>query len=299
MRLLAPAKINLHLRVGRPRADGFHPLVTWMCTVKLFDTLIVDRASGSGVAMRCDRPGLACDQSNLVVKAAGAMAQALRKDREGLAGDEFGLSILLQKRIPLGAGLGGGSSDGARVLLGLNRLWAAGWTRARLAALAASLGSDLPFFLHGSSAVCRGRGELVDAFFPPPIRFALLVMPGRHLATADVYRRFDQMGLGDPAALEHEPAWQQWARFGALELLPCLVNDLEQAAFAVEPQLGVLRTGLERELGRAVRMSGSGSSLFTLYDQEQEAFEAGSRVSQRFGIEAVTVELAPRFEDDI
>lgn len=298
MRLLAPAKINVHLRVGPPRADGFHPLVSWMCTVGLFDTLTVDRAPDSGVRLSCDVPGLACDQSNLIVKAAGAMAQALAVDRKVAAG-ESGLSIALQKRIPMGAGLGGGSSDGARVLLGLNRLWAAGWSRARLGAVAASLGSDLPFFLHGSSAVCRGRGERVEVVSPPQARFALLVLPGTHLATAEVYRRFDQMRLGDPAALDNEPAWRAWTRLSASELLSLLVNDLEPAAFALAPQLGALRAGLEQTLGRAVRMSGSGSSLFTLYDGEQEAADAARRASQRHAVPAVAVEVAPRFRDDL
>lgn len=299
MRLLAPAKINLHLRVGPPRADGFHPLLSWMCTVKLFDKLVVERAAGRVVRLTCDWPGLPTDQENLVVKAALAMAEAIQAGQSGAGALEFGLSVSLEKRIPPGAGLGGGSSDAARALLGLNNLWAAGWSRAKLAAFASVLGSDVPFFFHGPSAVCRGRGELVKPLSPPQPRFALLILPGLHLATANVYRRFDQMRLGNPAALEDEPDWTQWSTLSALNLLPRLVNDLELAAFNLVPQLGELRQAAEKAINRPVRMSGSGSSLFALFDQEQEAQEAAGRVSQDLGVKAVAVETAPRLEDDL
>src|SRR4051812_16646738 len=126
MRLLAPAKINLHLRVGPPRDDGFHPVLTWMCTIGLFDKLSIERIADGVVRLACDDPSLPHDQENLVVKAAIALADSLAKCRGGSATNDFGLAIELLKRIPSGAGLGGGSSDGARVLAGLNRLWDAG-----------------------------------------------------------------------------------------------------------------------------------------------------------------------------
>src|SRR5690242_14362911 len=127
MRLSAPAKINMCLRVGKPRADGFHPLVSWMVTVGLFDKLTVERSPGGGITLSCDLPGLASDESNLIVKAAIKLADALAKRGGAVAGSQLGLSVVLEKHIPVGAGLGGGSSDGACVLQGLNRLWAAGW----------------------------------------------------------------------------------------------------------------------------------------------------------------------------
>ncbi|MGE5608548.1 MAG: 4-(cytidine 5'-diphospho)-2-C-methyl-D-erythritol kinase [Bacillota bacterium] len=298
MRLLAPAKINLHLRVGSPRADGFHPLVSWMCTVGLFDILSIDRSRGRGVVLSCDMPGLACDASNLIVKAATALANSLAECEAPAAASDRGLSVMLQKRIPLGAGLGGGSSDGARVLQGLNRLWTARWSREKLAALSASLGSDLPFFFYEPSAVCRGRGELVQPISPPQPRFALLILPDLHMPTAAVYRCFDQMHLGTREAIEQEPDWQHWTQLSAATLLPLLVNDLEPAAFAIDPRLGRLRADVEQILGRIVRMSGSGSSLFSLFDTQPEAADAAQQVAQRLAVKALAVELAPPVADD-
>jgi 4-diphosphocytidyl-2-C-methyl-D-erythritol kinase len=302
MRLLAPAKINLHLRVGKPRADGFHPIVSWMCTIGLFDTLIVDRSPGGETRLWCDQPWLPCDSSNLVVKAAGAMAGALAKGKEALEGTEmpeFGLSVRLLKRIPVGAGLGGGSSDGAFMLQALNVLWNAGRTREQLADLAARLGSDLPFFLYGPSAVCRGRGELVQPLSPPKPRFAMVMLPGRPLATPLVYRRFDEMKLGDAATKEVEPDWENWTKLDARSLLPLLVNDLEAPAFAIDPELGRLRADVETQLGRPVRMSGSGSGLFTLFDTESEAASAANAVKERLEVETLAVAVAPVIGDDV
>lgn len=302
MRLMAPAKINLHLRVGKPRADGFHPIVSWMCTIGLFDTLIVDRSPGGEIRLGCDQPELPCDSSNLVVKAAGVMAGTLAKGLEAPEGaemPEFGLSVRLLKRIPVGAGLGGGSSDGAYMLQALNVLWNARRSREQLAEMAAQLGSDLPFFLYGPSAVCRGRGELVQPLPSPLPRFAVVVLPRRPLATPLVYRRFDEMKLGDAASNEVEPDWESWTRFDARSLLPLLVNDLEAPAFAIDPELGRLRVDVENQLGRSVRMSGSGSSLFTLFDTESEAEIAANAVKRRLSVKVLAVEIAPAIRDEL
>ena len=355
MRLLAPAKINLYLRVGKPRADGFHPIVSWMCTVGLFDTLIIDRSRSQPehepedslapgprraaneaaranarlpLSLACDPPGLPCDASNLVAKAAVAFAGALSA-RSGWetppshAGDLAATSpprapsrssvshgnsaevphveAQLLKRIPVGAGLGGGSSDGARTLAALNALWKAGWSDERLAELSASLGSDLPFFFHGESAVCRGRGERVQRITRPRPRTALLVLPGRPMPTPPVYRKFDELNLGSDASTTAEPDWSAWTRLSASELLPRLVNDLECPAFAIDPALGHLRADLEQLLSRPVRMSGSGSSLFSLYDdaEQAEANRVAQMLTERKQVQALAVEVAPKLVDDL
>lgn len=298
MRLLAPAKINMHLRTGPVRADGFHPLLTWMCTIGLFDNLEVDRSTGPGFRLICDGPQVPCDSTNLVIRAAVAFAEALRVGRQVSSADGEGLSIRLQKRIPVGAGLGGGSSDGARMLQGLNHFWMAGWPATRLSQLAATLGSDLPFFLHGPSAICRGRGELVQPLPPPKPRWALLILPFFGLSTAAVYRRFDEMKLGQRATIEADPGFDTWTRLPANELLPMLVNDLERAAFALEPRLEDLRRQAEKRLSRIVRMSGSGSSLFTLFDKENDAQEA-AKALQGLAVSALAVELAPALTDEL
>lgn len=303
MLVLAPAKINLHLRVGAPRADGFHPVFTWMVTVGLFDKLIVDRSPRSGAHLSCDHPELSgsTDASNLVVRAANAFAQALYAGQTGEAAQSVpGVDIRLLKHIPIGAGLGGGSSDGARILQALNLLWAAGWSNRQLADLSAQLGSDLPFFFLGPSAICLGRGELVHPHPPPQPRLALLFFPGIHMPTPAVYKTFDRLQMGQPEAVTPPPDFEQWAHLPASQLLTLLQNDLEAPAFAMEPNLGRLRNDLEQTVARVVRMSGSGSTLFTLFDTQDEASAAAGQINRRFSaVKTALVQLAPHLEDDL
>jgi 4-diphosphocytidyl-2-C-methyl-D-erythritol kinase len=344
MRLLVPAKINLHLRVGPRRADGFHSLLSWMTTVGLFDNLILEKQSpaegqsfrmegaGSGtvaddasrgekpvapIALVCDMPGLPCDERNLVVKIALALRDELQSTGGGLriigskgdvphsagraskSGNVVGVGATLHKRIPIGAGLGGGSSDAARTLLGLNQLWEACGSADVLSAFAARFGSDLSFFFHGPSSVCRGRGELVMPIQRPRPRWAVLILPRLSMPTADVYRRFDQMGLGRDEDLTNEPDWQEWTSLNSEQLLPRLVNDLEPPAFDIAPQLGELRRRVEGLLNQPVRMSGSGSSLFTLFDDEITAKHASERIESHMNEKSPAVELAPILRDDL
>ncbi len=307
MRLLAPAKINLHLRVGPSQPDGFHSLLSWICTVGLFDTLTLNLNSKVAhatagppavISLATDQLDLPTDGRNLVVRVAKALADT-PGDGDGRAGRREGVSAFLAKRIPMGAGMGGGSSDAARTLLGLNNLWGIGWSARRLSEFSWQFGSDLPFFFHGPSSICTGRGERVGPIGRPAPRHAVVVMPEIHLATPAVYRRFDEMGLGGEQTLSTEPDWGAWTKLPARLLLPMLVNDLEPAAFSLVAELGELRQQAERMLGRAVRMSGSGSSLFTLFDEREEGGFAAERVRSELKVKAQHVELAPELQDDL
>ena len=278
--VLAPAKINLHLRVGPGRADGFHPLLTWMVTVGLADVLTVGPSDGR-LSFTCDDPSLPTDGRNLVVRAVTALAERL--------GRAPAVTIHLTKRVPAGGGLGGGSSDAAHALLAVAKLWDVDEPRL-LADVAAGVGSDVPFFLYGPSSVCRGRGERVLPVAPPAVaRYAVLVLPGIEMPTAAVYRRFDEMGLG--SGTSGDLGEGAWTVLPAAELMGHLVNDLEPPAFALRPPLGELRQRLERALGQPVRMSGSGSTLFTLFDDHGSAAEAAAVVTAA-GTRAVAVPLA-------
>jgi 4-diphosphocytidyl-2-C-methyl-D-erythritol kinase len=204
MRVLAPAKINLHLRVGRRSSDGFHPLLSWMCTVGLFDTLTIQPAPDATrlVEMTCTDGSLPTDVSNLVIRAAEALARQARgsgeappEARHASAARIAPVQIVLEKQIPIGGGLGGGSSDAAATLIALNRLWRTDCTSQQLLSIAATLGSDVPFFLFGPSSICTGRGELVTPIAAPAARFAVLILPGIAVSTAQVYRRFDELNL--------------------------------------------------------------------------------------------------------
>jgi len=168
MRLLAPAKVNLHLRVGKRRDDGFHSLVSWFVTVGLFDNLVLQKrtppegsGSDAGIAepmlLECDLPGLPCDAQNLVFQVAKGLAEELAN--EGLA-DLAPIRAVLEKRIPMGAGLGGGSSDAARAILGLNQLWGVNRAADLLSAFAARFGSDLPFSSTAPAASAAAAAKL-------------------------------------------------------------------------------------------------------------------------------------------
>ena len=214
-----------------------------------------------------------------------------------------GVTMHLSKRIPHGGGLGGGSSDRARTLLGLDRLMGMEQTIEQLAPLATQLGSDVPFFLHGPSSICQGRGEIVEPIARPRPRFAVLILPEIAMPTPRVYQVFDSLGLGKAQAEicgagADQPPWQEWTSMNADELLPRLINDLEAPAFTIAPQLGLLRTTLEQALGRIVRMSGSGSTLFSLFDEEGAASKAVDTIT-RMGTRAITVELGVVPDDDL
>jgi 4-diphosphocytidyl-2-C-methyl-D-erythritol kinase len=303
MKLLAPAKINLHLRIGTRRNDGFHPLVSWMCTIGLFDNLTLEpvhvdaRAGSQYVTLACDAPGLAVDQTNLVVRTASGFLEAARRTNEVPA--TAGFHATLAKRIPMGAGLGGGSSDGARTLVGLNAHCRTEWSVDTLSAFAARFGSDMPFFIHGPSSICRGRGEHVRPITPPAAKSAVLLLPEIMMPTPLVYRRFDEMGLGYDREVEADLNWSAWVRLGAQNLLANLVNDLEAPAFAIAPELAELRHRAELLLKRPVRMSGSGSSLFTLFDEHEEAESAAQKLGEQFAVRALAVQLAPELFDDL
>jgi len=197
-----------------------------MSTVGLFDMLEIDRLHGGRLALRCDEPSVPCDASNLVVKAVAALADSVAKgtsagliaslkssahfkkiemggdareldreprNREGGAVTDFGLGVALQKRIPVGAGLGGGSSDGAFTILALNHLWKLNWARERLMEIASSIGSDVPFFLNEPSAIVRGRGEVVEKTERPGGKWVPIILWPRPMPTPLVYRKFDEL----------------------------------------------------------------------------------------------------------
>ena len=334
MRVLAPAKINLHLRVGPPRGDGFHPLLSWMTTAGLFDTLTfvrqghgrtpdkddarrpspddVDTRSPTAIrpifALSCSDPSLpVTTEGNLVTRVAIALADTRRfmlgsRVGEGStargaenAREPGAVSAFLNKRIPQGAGLAGGSSDAVATLKALSRLWKLDWSTDRLARFGERFGSDLSFFFaETGSAICTGRGEIVRPVAPPDIaRWAVLVLPKLASSTPAVYRRFDEMNLGDERHVNEEPDFGAWSKLPSADLMLRLANDLEAPAFALTPALGEVWTTVGRHLARPFRMSGSGSSLFSLCDSTEEAESLARRVKKELNIDAVGVQIAP------
>ena len=280
--LFSPAKINLHLRVAPPDATGFHPLRSWMVTVGLHDALrgtVANSASGISLHIEGDA-SLAADATNLVHRA----AVALRPMR--------GLTFELMKRIPSGAGLGGGSGNAATALVLVNTLLEQNRSREELHEVAATLGSDVPFFLHAPSAIATGRGERLESCPPPRPQSALLILPPFGVSTPAAYRTLDQLRPTTDTDVLAAFDVDVWSSLAALDLLPRLRNDLERAAFGLEPRLGALRIDVQRTVDRTVRMSGSGSTLFTLYDDIEAAEAAAAVVLSRFsGLRALAVPL--------
>jgi 4-diphosphocytidyl-2-C-methyl-D-erythritol kinase len=249
----APAKVNRELRVGPRRADGFHAIRSRFTSIALADR--IEAAEAETLTLACDPPELPTDRSNLVMRAA-----LLLSERLGIAPRA---RLTLHKRIPVGAGLGGGSSDAAATLRLLLRLWDRSLPAEALAALAASLGSDVPYFLSGGEADVSGRGEFVAARDDSRGEEVLLFVPPFAISTAEVYRAFDRVGGAavPPERLEIETSGRF---FGP--------NDLEGAAMRVRPEMReFLATG--RSLARECAMTGSGSTI-VLAGAAPEAAEA-------------------------
>ncbi len=266
--ILAPAKLNLFLEIHGKRPDGYHDLESLMVAIDLHDTLRFRTDSTGRIRLTCDDPTLPTGQENLVVRAAEAMRQAV-------PGPE-GVTIDLTKRIPAQAGLAGGSSDAAATLVGLNQLWKCGLTTEDLAAVGAGLGSDVPFFLHGDAAICRGRGERVE---PIPIagRFHfVLARPNVGVSTAEVYRRLTVPRQPRPLA----DCLEAWLRGDVPHLGRSLFNRLQEVAEHLAPDLIQVRDAL-MSLGSLIDghlMSGSGSAYFGLCRDRAAAHLAARRL---------------------
>ncbi len=254
----APAKLNLALRVGPRRGDGFHDVDSVVATVTLYDELTLRPRTDGQVRLRCTGADCGPDETNLAYRA----AKLLTAEAGGIGAD-----VELTKRIPPGAGLGGGSSDAAATLAALNTLLGLRMSGDRLAQLAAELGSDVPLFLAGPTTRMRGRGERVEPADVHPF-WAVLHMPDLACPTAAVYAAFDDL-VGGRAG----PAEPDMARFALppSEWGDAVVNDLASAAVRACPALVGVIDRLARAAGRAVHVSGSGSGLFILADDETEA----------------------------
>ncbi|RMF78336.1 MAG: 4-(cytidine 5'-diphospho)-2-C-methyl-D-erythritol kinase [Planctomycetota bacterium] len=256
----SPAKVNLTLAVRPRRADGFHPIESLVALLDFCDRVTIEPADRGRLEVVCDDPGVPIGDDNLVVRAARRLAAAA--DIEAPAA-----RIRIEKRIPMGAGLGGGSSNAATTLRLLNQLWGLHWSVDRLSLVAQEVGADVPLFLRGVVSFVSGRGEHVQELAAELRSWVVLILPDIHADTAAVYRRFDR--LPPPPRCKHA-ALLRMERIGEAQL-PDMFNDLEPAAFDLHPPLRELHARAERLAARPVRMSGSGSALYTLVDEAVEA----------------------------
>jgi len=267
VRLRSFAKINLGLEVLGLREDGYHELRTLFQTIDLHDEVVLRPTSGD-IRIACDHPLVPSDDSNLAARAADLLRRYARVDR--------GVTIEIRKRIPVGGGLGGGSSNAASVLIGLDRLWGLGLGPAGLHGLARRLGADVPYFLLGGSALGLGRGDEVYPLRQQLRAHVVLVEPGIHVSTARVFARLDA-GL-TPRENSNSIFFfvsRELEGTGAFRLL---VNDLETAALEEAPALREQATRIRAVLAgagaRLAALSGSGASWFGLFDSPRTAARA-------------------------
>jgi 4-diphosphocytidyl-2-C-methyl-D-erythritol kinase len=254
----APAKVNLFLDVLGKRPDGYHDIATLMLAIGLYDTLVLREEASGSLHLACYRRDLSTGPENLVLRAA-----ELLRERTGCT---KGCRMRLVKRIPMAAGLGGGSSDAAAALFGLNRLWQLGLSRAELASLGAELGSDVPFFFHTPAAWCTGRGEIVEPTAAGQTLDLVLLLPSFGLRTADVYR---QVSLDAPRSGD---AIRAALAAGQPETLgPLLYNRLQPAAEALDSRIALYDRRLAELQPAGHLMSGSGSTLYALCRSPAEA----------------------------
>jgi 4-diphosphocytidyl-2-C-methyl-D-erythritol kinase len=274
------AKVNLDLRVLARRSDGYHEIRTIFQTLALHDTLSFAPARG-GFELRTAGEPVPAGSRNIVWRAARAVWEAT-----GRRGEPQGVSVRLVKRIPVQAGLGGGSSDAAAALAALNRLWRAGLSEGALFELAAGLGSDVPFFLLGGAAMGTGRGEVLVPLPDLPSRHVVLARPAAGVSTADAYSWLDgDTARTTPAEQRLTVSWPP----GAV----AVANDFELVVSRRLPEVQSLRQALIDQGAEMAMMSGSGSAVFGLFVRERPAKQAAARLRDN-GVHVWQTEFRPR-----
>jgi len=271
MDVTARAKVNLSLELIRRREDGYHEIETVLQTVDLADQLRVELTDDARVEIACDDPGIPTDAGNLCHRAIVAMRP--------LAGPSLGARIRISKRIPPGAGLGGGSADAAGVLLAVRRGLGLDVDAEAMQSVAASIGSDVPFMLHGGTMLGRGRGEILTPLQPLKRGVFVIVKPKVSISTAWVYSQFNFRLTTHRHRLNLRSANSALARFprGRLPFR----NALEDVVLPSHPEVAGLLEQLQSERLFFASMTGSGSAVYAIFDRDWRAAEVAERFSVR------------------
>jgi 4-diphosphocytidyl-2-C-methyl-D-erythritol kinase len=284
MLLLAPAKVNLFLRIVGQRSDGYHLLDSLMVPISLYDdiTMAVQNVTAVQyekgekakppqtlqISLSCDDPSIPSDETNLAYRAAALVCQEAQLTAR--------ITLHIAKRIPAGAGLGGGSSDAAAVLKGLNTAFGLDWTELRLCTLGAKLGADVPFFIPCQPAHVGGIGEELSPVLLTLDRWLVLIVPPFGVSTPWAYHRFDELGRkGSAVAAAASVAGQNWP------VPRDCVNDLESAVLPAYPAIQEIKDALLACQADVTLMSGSGSAVFGIFPHEQAAQQAGKALAKK------------------
>ncbi|WP_447977835.1 4-(cytidine 5'-diphospho)-2-C-methyl-D-erythritol kinase [Candidatus Nitrospira bockiana] len=276
LRIDAPAKVNLILRVLDRRADGYHNLWSLLQTVGVEDELYIElHPERTGVVLECDVPGLPTDGRNLIVRAAGLVLERAQL--------RTGLHIRVVKRIPVSAGLGGGSSDAAATIFALNRLLDLKWSAAEMAEIGQVLGSDVPFFFFAPTAQVRGRGEEVRSMRITGTRWIVLLNPGFPIETRWAYDRLASSRSFVPPIAKGVMSLMNKAETSWDEVIPLMENDFEQALSPTHRVLERMKQVLLGHGAQAALLSGSGASVFGIFGAEADAVDARERIHRAYG----------------
>lgn len=265
----SPAKINLFLKVIGKRPDGYHDLVSLMCCIGLRDRIVL-RTGTASITVTCSFPGVPKDRSNLAAQAAELFFSRYRSDER--------VAIEIEKRIPAGAGLGGGSSNAAAVINGLNDHYGRPFSSAELIRMGASLGADVPFFLFGRPALATGIGDRLTAYDGLDRGTVVVIYPGFGIQTASVYKK---LNLGLTKCENHLKAFslKQSGFIPARDLC----NDLETVVIPQHPEIAAAKKRLLENGATGALMSGSGSSVFGIFADSQTARLAGKALALPYG----------------
>ena len=262
--LLSPAKVNLTLEVLGRRPDGYHEIRSLMQPVDLFDEVTVTTTENEGIELTSSGIEIPEGEDNLAWKAADVFLRECKLDT--------GVSIFIRKKIPPGSGLGGGSSNAAAVLIGLNRLTDA-LPEEKLFALSPHLGADVAFFLRSVASVAEGIGERITVIKDFPLYFYVILCPNLHVSTVNVYTKWDEMNSGRPLQKPSEEIDRIIERFKCTADTFPLKNDMEEPAFELYPQIKSFKQILSSIDARNVLMSGSGSAVYAVFSEEIAAHE--------------------------
>ncbi|MCX8159518.1 MAG: 4-(cytidine 5'-diphospho)-2-C-methyl-D-erythritol kinase [Candidatus Saccharicenans sp.] len=269
------AKINLGLEIGRLREDGYHELITLFQTVNLKDRLTFERRPDGLISLAGNRTDVPWDESNLIYRSALLLRRA--------TGLKSGVSITVEKNIPPGRGLAGGSSNAAVTLLALNRLWGCHLEREKLKTLAAELGADVPFFLHGGLCLGTGKGDELQEVSEMPTAWVLLIVPDFPVSTAQAYREFDRLA-GFLTSTGKESKIIKFLEHRNFSLFKHLRNDLEPAAFKIQPQLVDIKKELTAAGAELSLLSGSGSAVFGWFQDWSLARQAAGKFDRDYEV---------------
>jgi 4-diphosphocytidyl-2-C-methyl-D-erythritol kinase len=270
--LPAFAKVNLGLRILGKRPDGYHDLETYFLQIDLADKLFFEKSPdflstnksrNVGMQLTCNMTDIPIDESNLCCRAYQLFCEA--------AGRQLSVRLHLEKNIPAGAGLGGGSSDAAVTLMALNCLFDLGLPDTILHRLAAQVGSDVPFFLTGGLCLGRGRGEIITPLPELPDFWILVITPPIVVSTAWAYQKY-KIGLTNRQKSSTLSSFD-FGRFGTLQLREVCQNDLAAGVFEAYPELASIRTRLEQSGALVASMTGSGSAVYGVFRTQQEAHD--------------------------